>query len=68
MAKLSIIEKQNIEIIHQLHAMDVDTQKGDKENEKQEMETRENGLDRKEDHTNQQGHHINQKREVRDPY
>ena len=61
-----LVEKQNNEIIEQLHAMDVDTKKVDKENENQEMKTREHGLDTKEDHMSQQGHHINQKEEVRD--
>ena len=66
--KLSIIEKQNFEIIQQLHAMDMDTKKVDRENEKQEMETIEHVLDRKEDHMSQQGHSIYQEEEVRDTY
>ena len=68
MEKLSIIEKQNIEIIQQLHAMQGDTKKVDKEKEKQEMETREHDLDTKEAHMSQQGPDINQKEEGRDPH
>ena len=66
--KLSTIEKQNMEIIKELHAMDADANKVDKKREKQEMETREQGLDTKEEYVSQQGHHIYQAEEVRDPY
>ena len=65
--KLSTIEKQNIEIIQKLYAMDLDTKKVDMEKEKQEMETIEHVLDTKEGHISQQENPFNQKEEVRDP-